>query len=82
MAIEGPKLHRSINYLKFVNQHFMEHVGVLVGETTKIMEIKTTKKLLSTVLVDGASTYTTIITRTWDKQMKVTISLEKYLRSK
>jgi hypothetical protein len=60
----------------------MEHVGVLVGETTKIMGIKITNKFLINrtcgLVVDGGSTYKTIISRTWDKQMKTTISLEKY----
>ena len=60
-----PNLHKTTNYLKLVDQRFIEPIKTLRQVQTSIMEIPMIFKFQVINLVDGILTYPTLVDRSW-----------------
>lgn len=65
------------NYLKLVDQRFIEPIRTLRQVQTSIMGILKTIDFEVIDLVDGISAYLTLVGQHWGHRMKATISLKK-----
>lgn len=70
-------LHKMTNYLKLVEQIFIEPIVMLRQVNNSIMGISITSNFEVIDLVDGIPTYPTLVDKPWVLRMKATISLEK-----
>jgi hypothetical protein len=72
-----PTLAPTLNYLKLEDQRLIEPIAILKNVETQIMGIQTQVDFEVIDLVEGMSSYATLVIRPWGLKMKATISLER-----